>query len=278
MLGFLLIVLITWGAMSGISYYFYQQLTSLTVTVKNQPDVMNRAISPLQQKLNDLNQSQEALKKQINAIVVPSQNQWLLFEVQNLVWMANDKLRFSNDIEIAQKILETAKQRLLMSEDLNTVKSALEKDLLSLQQYPRLDKQAVLDKIQNIKQAITTLQFKNLSQQAANPTLTYFEGLIKITHETDNPVAVALSQQEKAQVLQLFQLMVDQLQWNLLQQKTDLIQDNYQAITQSLQQYFAKNESFDSIMQWLEALKGQNTSTTMPDISATLQAIEEAKR
>lgn len=272
--GFLVIVFI---ALAGIDYYFYQYLQQLTATVQKQTETMKRAMSPLQQQLNSLNQSQEDLKTQIQAAASPSANQWLLLEVQNLVWMANDKLRFSNDIETAQKLLETAKQRLSATEELNTVKSALDQDLTTLQQTPRLDKQQMMDKIQSIKSAIAGLQFKNLDTQKVNPALAYFDGLIKITREDQNPVAVALSQQEKAQVLQLLQLMVDQMQWALLQQKTDVIQANYQAIVQHLQQYFAENESFNTIMQSLETLKEQKNVIT-PDISATLQAIEGAQR
>lgn len=247
-------------------------------------------------------QSQEALqslKSELESasqkmVVLSHNREWVLSEVNYLVFMANQRLHIAQDIPTALMQLKSADERIrtLGDPSLLNLKLALQKDIAQLLAYPILDTAKLWEEIGKLNGLVNQLHFKTLGDylekshtsdlaspndpawlRALKNTWKEFKSLILITKEDDNTIPQALSLQEKAQVVRTIELLINEAQWAALNREAQIYQNSLQTIAVKAQQYFTDNQEQQVLLNMLTQLVQNHVDFKIPELTDTLNAL-----
>lgn len=235
---------------------------------------------------------QDLERSQARFVMLRGNRDWVLGEVNYLVFMANERLKAANDIATAVAQLKVADDRLtkLADPSLLPLKTALTNDLAKLMNATIIDKQELWEQVGALSSLIATLRFKILGvnqkpeEPATTITMTSWKGalheswkelksLIKVTRIEDNPIPVAFDQQEQAQILRTLQLLNEQTQWAVLQGDSKVYIDTLQTLEKYVKSYFVEDEEQTALIRRIQQLEQQRVEIPVPDIADTLQAL-----
>ncbi|MCS5712697.1 uroporphyrinogen-III C-methyltransferase [Candidatus Berkiella aquae] len=237
---------------------------------------------------------------QMRLVTLSGSKNWVISEVNYLIFMANERLRVAHDIPTAITQLQAAQEKVTMLGDpaLWGLKEALAKDIAVLSTLPRVNKQGLWEQLNILKPLIEKLPFKTLNNQtngihetkseAVDESLPAWrkglwrswqelKSLIRITKEVDNPIPQALSFQEKAEIVRTMQLMLDQAQWAVLEGNSKIYLSSLDSLQKWMQNYFANSPEQQTIIALLMQLKTQSVDSPLADISTTLKALSNMR-
>jgi len=235
---------------------------------------------------------QELERSQARFVMLRGNRDWVLSEVNYLVFMANERLQAAKDIPTAVAQLKVAEERLLSLADpsLQPVKMVLSQDIAKLMNTPQVDRQALWSQVEALSPLIAKLKFKVLGERpdddavpADTTSLTWREGLakswqelkslVKITRIEENPIPAAFTQQEQAQILRTLQLLNQQAQWGVLQGDSKVYLDSLKTLQSYIKSYSVENPNQAQLLSHIQQLEQQRVEMPLPDISQSLQAL-----
>lgn len=256
--------------------------------VKNQEE--NEALAQLKQQVQHA---------QSQLVDLRNNRDWVLAEVRYLLFMANERLKVAQDVPTAIIQLETAENRLkaLADPGLLSTQSAIARDIAQLKLQPKVDREGIWTEIAAIKQKLTTLPFKQLQtpsadtqesnlakaiaekpfwQRALWQSWLQIKDLIRVTRLDANPITPALGLQAKSQILQSMQLMAEEAQWAVLQEKSVIYQKSLNNLYHSIQTYFQPSNEREQVEKQIQALMQDPVVKSDLNINESLQALSSA--
>lgn len=314
----LFLSLMTMIAVLALVFYTYvsqKNISALQSQSRDEQASVQTLLTKAKQSLaqvETLQQENQAQQKTFHALKTDLQNaqarlvnlsgskNWVMSEVNYLIFMANERLRIARDIPTAITQLQAAQEKVTMLGDpaLWGLKEALAKDIAKLTTQPRVNKQALWEQLNALKPLMEKLSFISLQNQESHPSKATqpvideslpawrkglwrswyeFKSLIRITKEANNPIPEALSLQEKAEILRTMQLMSEQAQWAVLEGDSKIYLSSLQSLEKWAQTYFAKDPSQQVLLENIQQLKTQTVDSPLADIAASLKALSSIR-
>lgn len=221
---------------------------------------------------------------------------WVLAQANYLAFMANERLKTAHDITTALAQLNAADEQLknLGNPAFMWVREALAKDIAKLRAFPMVNRQALWEQLSLLSGEFNRLQYKSVAnvpssdkvnapaeevtswRQGLAQSWQELKSLIRITHLEENAIPLALSEEEKSQILRTLQLMCEQAQWAVLQGDIKIYARSLQSLQSWIQRYFADDAVKQHILGEIKELEQQQIEMTFPDITGSLHALSQA--
>ncbi len=314
----LLLSLMSMVAVGALVFYTYLSQKNISALQSQSRDeqasvqsLLHKAKQSLAQ-VDTLQQEGQAQQKAFTALKTDLQNaqmrlvslsgskDWVMSEVNYLIFMANERLRIARDIPTAITQLQAAFDKITMLGDpaLWGLKEALAKDIAKLGAQPRVKKQILWEQLNALQAVIAKAPFKTLGNETIrqnrgqnapiDPALPSwqkglwrswyeFKSLIRITKEGENSIPQALSLQEKAEIIRTMQLMSEQAQWAVLQGESKIYLTSLQSLEKWSQDYLAKSPEQQTLLEQIAELKTQAVDSPVADISGTLKMLSSLR-
>jgi uroporphyrin-3 C-methyltransferase len=252
-----------------------------------------------------LGQSVEALRSELAAqraelasYAAIDREDWLLAEVEYLLRLANQRLVMAGDTGAAQALLGSADKILLELDeaDLHGVRAAVAADLAAVRAVPALDIEGVyLSLAALIEQAgqLKIFQLPEQSEQASPPPAEnwqarlqqgYEQALAKLSsyiiiRRRDVPMQVLMDPQWEGLVRQNLRMLLEQAQVALLSGNGQLYRESLQRAQHWVAEFFESDGAAARAMYAeIERLREVEVEVQLPDLSRSLQALDETMR
>jgi uroporphyrin-3 C-methyltransferase len=296
-------------ALLGNAYYSGQQLNALQDQTNNDTSSVQALAAKTKKSLNDMDALQmqnaaqqhsiQTLKQELDQaqtrlVSLSGSKDWILSQAHYLVFMANERLQVAHDIPTAIAQLKEAKDRVagLGDPNLREISAALAKDIAYLISLPQIDKQVVWDQVNKLMPSIEELKFKTVHAKSEkvrinrDPSLPAYKrallntwqelkGLVRVTRQDANSIPLALSLQEKSQILRTLQLMSAQLQWAVLNNNNPVYLDTLAELHSHIAHYFETDPTQLAVLASLSELQKQSVAQPTPSIAGSLQAVSQ---
>ena len=274
-------------------------------TIKQRFNALQNQGSAQQQQLTKLDKQSLFNTQQLNELGASSRSDWLLAEAEYLLHLANQRLSLEHDFKGAEAILLMADKVLSETNDpgLLPIRQALATETLSLQQLGGFDKQGIyvrlsaminsLDKLsESVLLSTKAIQGPQpLARTPENSELintdepfqweTLWAGIRKDLEKVfsirrlDQPIEPLLAPEQGYYLKQNLRLMLEQASLALLDQNTPIYQDSLDKASQWISLYFdLRDPQSQALITSLEALKTQEISHELPDISNSLRLLK----
>ncbi len=254
--------------------------------------------SQLLQQQQNINNLQNQLSR-INNLTSNSAQQKALDQAAYFVNMANLYLTIDNDINSSKRLLQQAKEQLstFQNSNLLVIKQNLNKDIAALNAIPNTNIVEIINQLDNIDQQIQQLpllptnahikeQQKNANQAADEDTanLPWYKKIWRsitdlknlfIVRRIDKPVMPLLSPEQQAYLKANIKTKLLQAQWAAIHRNTTLYKANLLLVVGWIDDYFHDKNATANITNKIRGLSNINVSPTLPDLSATLNAIDQ---
>lgn len=245
---------------------------------------------------NAMQSMQAQLESEHSRLTSLNGNQdWVLSEVNYLVFMANERLKIAQDVPTAILQLKSAQEKLktLGNANFAPINTAIEKDLTVLRNVGAPNKKAIWENIESLAAQFNQLQFKFISlpekeiaqediqneshwRKALWRSWQELKGIISVTKIDDNKIPQALSAKEREQIIQTMKLISLQAQWALLQGESDLYVRNLQSLQKIILQYFDSASPQPEMIATLNQLANQKVDIQLPSLAA-LEALSSMR-
>lgn len=252
-----------------------------------------------QENLKELKTDIEQAQNRFSTLV--GHSSWVMNEVDYLVKSADISLRVNQDIKTAIQQLELADQKLkaLAHPELNWVRSAIREDITRLQAYPIVDKEGVWSRLTAIQAQFSDLIFRtieapietdkeNKAGKALEPKTDSFsvkealekswdelKSLIRVTRYDNEVIQPMLTHYEDLQLRRTLDLMVEQTKWAVLKNEPEVYRESLNRLKMALRQYFEPTAMEQNLMQRLEELDEIPIQAQTPEITHSIQAIQQ---
>ncbi len=281
-LGLLALSIITIG---GLLYLSYNQVNS-NKALKTQIEML-KASNNAQDKANQIIQSEfsNSISKIDNQVASLSgkQNSVIIFQLNQLISLANQGLIVYGDIKGSIRILNYAKEMLDGNNDpiFTGVKFAITSDVTKLQSRPKVDSVIINGELDSLASVLSNMSLAKESEPNAITRDTKLKqfwsnikesllGLIKVKHVS----AIDLDRS--------LPIAIDDIKMDILGAKLAVLQHdevsfeyNLKMARQILGLSFANYTGFKEIDAKLEALQKINISNTTADIDATIKELNK---
>ncbi|MGE3318337.1 MAG: uroporphyrinogen-III C-methyltransferase [Candidatus Berkiella sp.] len=237
---------------------------------------------------------------QMRLVALSGSKNWVISEVNYLIFMANERLRIARDIPTAITQLQAAEEKITMLGDpaLWGLKEAITKDIAKLSTQPRVKKQMIWEQLNALQPLIAKAPFKTLDNELqraiAEKNIVIddslpawkkgllrswyeFKSLIRVTKESDNPIPKALSVQERGEIVRTMQLMSEQAQWAVLQGESKIYLASLESLQKWTKEYFIDSPEQQMLLERIDQLKTQPVDNPLADISMTLKALSSLR-
>ena len=240
----------------------------------------------------------------LRAEVGRSVDAWGLREVEQLLVIAGQRLRLTGDIQLATDALTLAETRLreLPDPELATVRRLLAAEITALERVEVVDVVATLDALaalandadalplagddsdggndnDNNDNAPTPPAAPSSSWWNAGKTLLADLGALVQVDTEGKPLAPLLSAELRLMIYEKTQLMLESAQLALVRERNDVYAARMGAARDWVRAQF--DTESDAVRAWLarlDALAAVAPAAELPDISASLHALQEARR
>ncbi len=314
----LFLSLMTMVAVAALVFYTYlsqKNINELQSQSRNEQASVQSFLGKAKQSLAQIDSLQkegQEQQKSFNALKTDLQNaqqrlvalsgskNWVISEVNYLIFMANERLRVARDIPTAITQLQAAEEKITMLGDpaLWGLKEAIAKDIAKLSTQPRVKKQVLWEQLNALQSLIEKTPFKSLDNELKQENKEQnipideslpawkkglwrswyeFKSLIRVTKETDNPIPNALSVQDKAEVLRTMQMVSQQAQWAVLQGESNIYLSSLNELENYSKTYFIDSPSQQTLLERIVQLKTEPVDSPLADISATLKALSNIR-
>lgn len=265
----------------------------------------------LKDKVDDLEQSQERLADQNQSLVESIEkvyadldrnlDSWALEEVEQLLRIANHSLLLSSDISTATHGLELADARIqqLANPALLDVREALLKDITALKNLQPPDLAGLALKLSKMADGIDDLPLSQKAQREIKPNedsspgstqtenswaslggeiLGDLKQLVRIQN-LDEPAKPLLTPEQRYFLFSNLRLMLSGAQIATLRRDTSTYRDNLEQAKNWLQSYFDReHQGVSKLLTDIDQMMAVELNPSLPDISASLVKLQEAKR
>jgi len=303
------------GALVFYTYLTQKNISALQTQSRDEKESVASLISKANQSLSQvdsLHKESQAQQKAFNTLKTDLQNaqmrlvalggskNWVLSEVNYLIFMANERLRIARDIPTAITQLQAAEEKITMLGDpaLWGLKEAIAKDIAKLSTQPRVKKQMIWEQLNALEPLIANAPFKTLDNELQKAILekniaiddslpawkkgllrSWYElkSLIRVTKESDNPIPKALTIQERGEIVRTMQLIAEQAQWAVLQGENKIYLTSLESLQKWAKEYFIQSPEQQMLLERIEHLKTQPVDSPLADISTTLKALSSLR-
>lgn len=239
---------------------------------------------------------------------------WTLEEAEQLMFVANQRLQFTGDVEISRSALELADERLenLADPGLNSVRQLLSSEILALRNVDSIDTTSVLNKLTTLSDSVGTLpligdivvpekmaanenqsesesetgagqseevsKFRRYSQPIIDATSAFIGSLGDLIQIEKNGTSIkpVISAEVRQMTYEKTRLTLEAAQIAFIRQQPALYTNRIQSARQWVEQNFDQNAN--STITWLAQLNdigSLSPNAEIPNISASLNAIRD---
>lgn len=252
-------------------------------------------------KLQSLQTTLSSFEKQLNVlqskpdrspnIAEKAHNQRILSEVSYLVHGANWQLIVSHNPESALQTMKQANEQLkeITDPDLTPLKQSIEKDIVSLENVPKLDIEKLLADLNQVKVEIQKLPSLPIAKPSTTPTndnqtknlswskkleraLSEIKSLIIIRHE-EKPIMPLLSSEQLMFLKENAQLKISAAEWAVLYRNIMVYQESLKNAKQMLEEYYPIPSAVAPILKEIQSLSEMNIQPQLPNFSDTLKIL-----
>lgn len=261
------------------------RLTAEVNTLANTSARQTMLIEAQQQHLQNVVEKNQ--QKDYNAV---------LTEAGYLIRQAQFALEFDQNPDVAQQLIIAADNRIasLKNPALMPVRQVLTNNIQSLKAVPRVPIDSILLNINALGQQIETLpvvsdnQKKNLSTKALTEKTTGWKRALAASWQQLRQVIVVQYHPQPVNQLILpvnrsyldihLQMLLGQASWAVLHYQTTIYQKSLQAAIDWVNNYYiADAPATRSFLNTLQQLNQININPTLPNLSASIEAISSAK-
>ena len=250
------------------------------------------------QELSQLNQQLLAHSEQLASFSANDHESWLRAEAQYLLRLANQRVIMARDTESALALLGSADSILRQLDDasLHDVRAAVAAEQAALRAVPKVDVEGIYLRISAlIEQADRLVIFQMPEGEAAEAEAGlpeddwqvrlergYEEAARKLSdyiviRRRDVPMHALMDPQWEGLVRQNLRMLLEQAQVALLSGNQTLYVESLERSQHWVAQFFDTDEAAARAMaREISQLEGQRVQVVMPDLTRSLQALDEA--
>lgn len=251
-----------------------------------------KRINTIQSSIHELQTDVDALGNRINDLSSSNaytNQQRTLDEVRYLTHMAKMQLSINHDPEQALNLLKLAREQMNAANTTQFIelRNALSKDILALEDLPKLDYSHLLASLDKLKSEVnqlpaftatpleqTTASSKNSEknwQQQLQNSLGSLKKMVIIRHHTT--IKPLLSDQQLIFLKQNVELKLSQAEWALLYQKPSVYLSSLEAAKKLLTENYPNASALNPIESQLDTLSKINIAPELPDLTETLKLL-----
>jgi uroporphyrin-3 C-methyltransferase len=247
--------------------------------------------SALQQRLRDQQQ-------RINDLSVDDRQSWQLAEAQYLLRLANQRLIMTGDTTSAEALLRSADGilREVGDADLHDLREAVAADVAAVRAVPRLDTQGLYLRLEALIRQTDALVLFELPGRAPEVVVAPAEdwrgrlsqgldaAVAKLSEyivvsRRDVPVETLMDPQYEGLVRQNMRMLLEQAQVAMLSGNELLYRQSLERAEGWVTQFFkADQQAAQAMAEELRLLRDERVSVVLPDLSASLSALEAVMR
>ena len=271
----------------GILYLYYNQINS-NKSLKTQIEML-KASNNAQDKANqiiksELRNSISKIDNQVNSLS-GKQNSVIIFQLNQLISLANQSLIVYGDIKGSIRLLNYAKEKLDGNNDpiFTGVKSAITSDVIKLQSHPKVDSVIINAELDSL---VSVLHNMSLAKESEANSITQDTKLKQFCSNIKESL-LGLIRVKRISAIDLdrsLPLAIDDIKMDILGAKLAILQHdevnfeyNLNMARQTLGLGFANYTGFKEIDSKLEALQKINIGNTTADIDATIKELNNLK-
>lgn len=245
----------------------------------------------LQQRLRDQQQ-------RINDLSVDDRASWQLAEAQYLLRLANQRLIMTGDTASAEALLRSADGilREIGDADLHELREAVAADLAAVRAIPRLDIQGLYLRLEALIRQTDALvlfelpgrapevevapaeDWRGRLSQGLDAAMTKLSEYIVVSRR-DVPVETLMDPQYEGLVRQNMRMLLEQAQVAMLSGNELLYRQSLERAEGWVTQFFkADQQAAQAMAEELRLLRDERVSVVLPDLNASLSALEAVMR
>lgn len=283
-----------------------EQHRDLAARLDNQ--VVSR-LDALQSEQQSLTERSEALSSSIEQVYEEldrSLESWALEEVEQLLRIANQSLRLSGDVATAIAGLELADRRLeeLGNPAFLEVREQLAESIASLKSLEQVDIAGLALRLSGLAGKVAELPLSQKTErtiynesgdsgkqeagsedggsnewlEAGGELLSDLKKLVRIQN-IEEPAKPLLTPEQRYFLFSNLRLMLSGAQIAALSRDTPTFRDNLEQAAQWIREYFdTGHQGVQQFLEDIEQMDGVDLDPELPDISGSLDTLQEAKR
>ncbi|VAW87919.1 hypothetical protein MNBD_GAMMA17-1746 [hydrothermal vent metagenome] len=263
-------------------------------TVQSQHGSLEEQQKSLQDNVNALNEGLSSLKSEVQAASEKeTMSAWVLAEVEYLLHIANSRLNLEHDVDAALTALNAAAKQLaeLNLPELADIQQMISSEIEALGNVPKLDipkmAQALTTLGSNIEQlplarskeaslvSSSTASDRKQWEILADEVWTALKPLVTVRNSQD-PAMAPLTPEKHAYLTQNLQLKIESARLALLRADNNTFHENLNISSKWVSQFYdVDSAEGSSTLATLSGLQQTTINTDLPDISASLQALQK---
>ena len=259
---------------------------------------LGERIDALAAQFETLRDAQRSQSERIAQLGIADRDSWLLAEAQYLLRLANQRLIMTGDTRSALALMSSvdAILRELESVDLHRLRGALASDMVAVRAVPRLDTEGLylrLDAL--IRQTDELVMFEMPEIDEPEPLAEdapwrerlaygYESAMAKLSEyivisRRDTPIETLMDPQYEGLVRQTMRMLPEEAQVGLLSGNQELYERSLERADGWVEEFFKDDgDAAQSMRDELAALAAEPVSVDMPNLSESLEAMDEAVR
>jgi uroporphyrin-3 C-methyltransferase len=268
---------------------FESRLQEGLATIRQESENQAQLVSSLEEQL-------AAVRTELARFGANDRESWLLAEAEYLLRLANQRLIMAGDTESAEALLTSADGVLRQLDDvgLHPVRAAVASDIAAVRAVPRVDTEGIYLRLAALAEQAAGLVIFEFPEQAAQPREAaagtwqarleqgYEEALVKLSdyiiiRRRDVPMQSLMDPQWEGLVRQNLRMLLEQAQVALLSSNQALYQASLERASHWVAEFFESDEAAARAMdREIRQLAGLQVAVTLPDISGSLEALDDA--
>lgn len=283
---FSLVVALTLGTVGAIcGYQLLRQLNA-----------QNQQLQMAQIQLQQQQTALTTLQQQIRQALAPARH-WQLAQAEYFVWLANFYLQTEANTAAADQLLGLAGASLRGSADpaLTNIQQLLAVNRAAVAASSQPNASELIVQLDALNQQIAQLpvpasptphstapatasplnRITTFWQRGWDSLVTYLRRIVQV-HHTDQPVLLTASQRDDIQYA--IQLKLLQAEWAVLRRQSPVYQQSLQQVVTWLKQYYPQSKALKAVLENVTKLQAAVIAPALPDISATLTVIQNARQ
>jgi uroporphyrin-3 C-methyltransferase len=259
---------------------------------------LSAEIEQLGTQFEELRDSQRAQSQRIAQLGIADRDSWLLAEAQYLLRLANQRLIMTGDTLSAEALMSSADAilREIGDVDLHKLRGALASDLVAVRAVPRLDLEGLYLRVGALIDRTDELVMFEMPEIDAPEPLAedadwrerlaygYQSAMAKLSEyivvsRRDTPIETLMDPQYEGLVRQNMRMLLEQAQVALLSGNQSLYQRSLERASGWVEAFFKDDQDASRAMRReLADLAGERVSVELPDLSESLESMDEVVR
>ncbi|MEH6585087.1 MAG: uroporphyrinogen-III C-methyltransferase [Halioglobus sp.] len=285
------------GEQAGLQKQLQTLEKGLRRQLKSGLEEANSAASGQAASLESFRQQLDAQSEQLAAFSANDHESWLRAEAQYLLRLANQRVIMARDADSALALLGSADSILRQLDDasLHDVRAAVAAEQAALRAVPKIDVEGIYLRLSALVEQADGLVIFQLQAQEAQPETGqdeddwqvrlergYEQAASKLSdyiviRRRDVPMHALMDPQWEGLVRQNLRMLLEQAQVALLSGNQTLYVESLQRSQHWVAQFFDTDEAAARAMsREITQLEGQTIQVVMPDLTRSLQALDEA--